>query len=644
VIAGLLLLLTGAALFQLRRLDANPYLLPPRWDGPPPSLPDVLRDAEAAIVIDPTGIQGTSTGRFSDRDFSGAWWNWLTQEIGPGAVLTPDALTPARLESIRLLVLTRSAAHAPTVEQLAAVHGVVDRGGAVLLELPAPGWEGLSGVALSGPEVTGGRLTHAAFALTAEEQAAFALLELPARHRVASATTADTSAVLEVDGSPVAFLRRLGPGRVLTLAIDLGQLWQTLQQGRPDDDQRVRNRYPDIQSLPLETSDMVADRALLKLETPVADVLEDGLFRLLSDEIALPSWWLFPRTAPGALLITHDEEGMGSKASWMAEADHAQGCTSTNFLVPSPALRGDDLSVYRDAAAEIGLHYVLPGPDGEDYPGSGFDLEGRFETYGLWKLQPLRRLLTPAEQWRWLDARNPGLLARVSRTHFLAWTRGYTDLFAGLVAAGIRLDSSYGPDLNDRGYLFGTGRPFRPLGPTGLPMPVLELPYVSAEDLGGADGAFLKRMLEDSASRSHQAVTVLFHPNSFRWHPSVPNYLAWRGLCGQARQLELWVPTCSELEAFSRARETATLRSTASGDVVSIGYAGAAEGTTLAVPARWLGRPLRDVTGLSVSRERTVLQYGSNVRLLELPPGSGSLELHYAPTDGGATGVASGAP
>ncbi len=357
--------------------------------------------------------------------------------------------------------------------------------------------------------------------------------------------------------------------------------------------------------------------------------MEDRTRRAKSD--ALPAWWWYPEEAGGAFLMSHDEEGFGGRAAWMAEAGAGWQCPTTNFIVPSPAITQEDLERYQRIDAEIALHYVLPGTQGEDYPGSGFDEEGRFQSFGLWKVRPVRRLFSPLEQRRWLAERSPGRTpASASRTHFLAWTDGYTDLFHALASADIAIDSSYGPDLKSRGYLFGTARPFRPLGREGLPLPLYELPFITAEDLGGADESFLLELLATSAQTTHQAISVLYHPNAFSWHPSVNNYLTWKGLCQKARTLDHRPSTFSKLARFWNDREGSTLRSYVNGDRIRIEYRGAPEGATLAVPVDWRGRSVDRLEGARPGVGRRIDVMGWPVYLVEVTPGEGTINLSYS--------------
>ncbi len=623
---------TVAAIYCLYRLDQHPWVIRPSPVAPLGTLASA-GEGEALVCVDADRIRAAAlAGAHAARDAGAAWWNWVAQAFGPGRMIDVASLSPEISRDARLLIMTRSAAGfaSPVAER--AAQTVLEAGGAVVLEMPGPAWSGLSGVAL-GEESWASRHMNRVAGLDLERFAApLAGITLPIRLRAVARVDPGVTPLMWLGGGPVTFLRRSGNGAVVTLAFDMGRLLQDLQQGVPDPDGKVRNRYPKQHADVLETNDMVVDQALLNAEDPVADALEDWLFQVLAREAGLVGWWLFPDGAPGAFAMTHDEEGMGPKAAWMAEAESTWSCPSTNFLVPSPGVTQEALSRYREAGASVGLHYVMPSPDGTDYPGSGVGVEGRYRVWGFWRIHPVRRLLSPAEQFGWLAARgSPGAVAPVSRTHFLAWTPEYTALFQALEKAGMRLDSSYGPDLQDRGYLFGTGRPFHPLDAMGLPLSILELPFVSAEDLGGADREFLHRLMAESAAQTHQVVAVLFHPNAFRWHPSVSNYFTWKALCRDARALGLLPMSLVEVDAFFRARGESRLKTRIEGHTIVVGYRFPRAGGALVFPAEFRDTPLATVSqqDQALTARKTAL-VGSPVVVVPVPGMEGEIRAYYA--------------
>lgn len=580
--------LVGALLLQM---DASPVLLRPALTEHPgtlvsPAGSDIVLVLPASQlppphISSPSLLPGQADlAPLEPKNAITGWINLLEQTFGPvqtaslertsarlgthGKVSAAAGLPPSPAPDSpppRVLVFPIPP-EPPPPGLVSSLLDHVRRGGAVILERPSSTWFPLTGVNLGLPPVyvqhiTGTRLMLPAPALKLLFGLRLPLYRFPVTH------DDSLKVLLEIDHTPGLLVRQVGEGVVMTTTFPLAPLLQALQQGLPGPGGQLTNRRSPPQSLPLETNDLVLDSPLLQAEWPVADLLEDAIAQQLAQSVGLPGIWAYPGSHPGALLLSHDEEAMGDKALWMAEADEEQGCTSTYFVVPSPAISPQALRRLTGLSVETALHTILPGPENELYPGSGLGTEGRFEPLGIWRLTPIWRLFNVQEQRTWLQALANDLPPIVSsRTHFLAWPKEHAAYFSELAAGGIRIDSSYGPDIQNRGFLFGTARPFRPAGADGLPLPLFELPFVSAEDLGGADRQFLHGLMQQSATTTFQALSVLYHPNAYRWHPSAPNYRTWRSLCPRAQQLNLWTTTFSALEQFTRARAQASLHST----------------------------------------------------------------------------------
>ncbi|MBM4319118.1 MAG: hypothetical protein FJ125_03960, partial [Deltaproteobacteria bacterium] len=424
--ALLLLLLAGAAV--LRWYDLHPIVWKPA---------ELLTSGEALLhpvpadlllVVDPAAVRrAAARGRsFAQADWSYGWYNFAVQELGWVAVLALQTLGPLDLAGRRAVVVTRSAV-ASALPHLAELAAFVEKGGLLLLEQPDDGWQQLTGVRGLGALQPAGPLSG-----TLIEQGYPELLRMPtptqllpldcaargAGERAGQAAPAPAPGGAEVllrsDGQPAACLRRVGHGAVVTLGLDVGRLITALQQGMPDPGGfRVSNRYPDRLSRHLESSDLVADPRLLDNPVPFADLLETLLASLLDrGNGPLPRWWGFPAGMAGAYLVTHDEEGVGDKAAWMAEAESRWGVRSTYFLMPGPGPSPAGLSTIRSAAA-LGLHWnKLDDPDEEG-----------LEKLGWGPIRPLARMSTLVEQAGWL-AGLTGQPPRLNRNHFLLWDAG----------------------------------------------------------------------------------------------------------------------------------------------------------------------------------------------------------------------------
>lgn len=658
----------GVGLVLLVWLDAQPLIWvpsPPPAPGPSLDLPVVgplvgplVKSADGLLLLPEDVSPSADYGGGSQAESVSGWLRWALQSSGsfftaPVTALLPVAGSVDPLASRRFLVVPGPVAAGISQQAVVRVRDFVLGGGALLLELPGPEWNSLLPGLRLGARGSPGQLVPEP-PLPPQSFDLFARLRLPVEQqqvifsddsgsleaRTGAQTGRDAPVVLLRTSAGPALLRiPLGRGFVLLCLLDVSRLWSRWEQGGLGPSGLLENRHLATQSEVLETNDLVEDPALLTADYPVADLLEELVWSALAGPLLLPSRWHFPAAHPGALLLTHDEEAFGDRASWMAEANGEAGCPSTQLIVPSPAVTRAGVQAYATQQAEVGLHVILTDPSGARYPGSGDGVEGRFQPLGLWKLHPVWRLFSPLEQNRFLaDVLGQTTLPTASRTHFLAWPPRAWDFFVQLAEAGIQIDSSYGPDLKNRGFLFGTGRPFHPSGPSGKLLPLYEHPFVSAEDLGGADEAWLKHLLLQSATQTFQAINVLYHPNAFRWHPSIPAWRAWKSLCPEARALGLWVTTLTELARTSQARETSSVWSEPWGEGVRVHWTLTQPGLTLALPLERAGvrygvepdaetsAPSRAMP-LSAGVQREVQVLGAPVLLLAPATQAGTLLL-----------------
>lgn len=616
--ALLLALLVGAVV--LRWYDLHPLVWAP--DGPAHSGSALLHPvpADLLLLVDPAAIQhaASRSRSFAQTDWSYGWYNLAAQELGWVAVQDAAAWTAATCAGRRAVIVTRSArdaarTHLPELQQF------VSAGGLLLLEQPDDGWQPLSGVRRAGPPRLAGALSGP---MLDEELPELALMPMPTELVPLDCAAAGVELLFSSGGRPAACLRPLGRGAVIALGLDAGRLITALQQGTPAPGGfAVANRYPEVLSPHLESNDLVADPSLLDNPVPFADLFEGLLATLLERGAGpLPRWWGFPDAATGAYLATHDEEGMGDRAAWMAEAEHRWGARSTWFVMPGPGLGpAAQQAVLRVGA--IGLHRnKRRAPD-----------DASVELLGLGPIRPLARVRPLAEQAAWL-AGLTGQQPLLNRNHFLLWDAGWAQPFREMAAAGVVLDSTYGPDLRCRGYLFATGRPFLSLDEQGLPLGVWELPFQLAEDLGGADRAYLGRLLDESSALYHTAVVSLFHPNAFLWHPSAEVFLTYRDAFAAARARGLWVADVAALQGFEQARRASSLRSHFAAGVLHVQVEAAADGLTVSVPRRWAGQRL-SLASLDGQPRQPVLRDGRGGErgLLVVPPGEHRLNFYYRP-------------
>lgn len=328
-----------------------------------------------------------------------------------------------------------------------------------------------------------------------------------------------------------------------------------LQQGVPANDDFTLEKTLGFYDWCLETHDLASITDPRHELEPLADRLEFEMLMKFRRTEPLPRWWYFPDAAPGLLLMTHDEDAYGAEqCDLLLEHELEIGARSTTFLIPFPRMdelwSDADVARYRDAGNDLQLHW------NRDAMVSGF-----------WKVEPTKRVFGLDEQLelleRTLGARPEPL---INRNHYLIWESlanmrsGDSDwarTFRILHAAGVDMDSSYGPNRGGRGFVFGTGRPFYPLDTNGLVIPVLELPFVAQENWDGEDEAWWTALFETSATGGHSALACIFHPHLIV-REEAGNAL-WKHVYAEAERFEHPSITMSEYHAFLAARRESPL-------------------------------------------------------------------------------------
>ncbi len=574
------------------------------------------RTADVLVLVDPGSVYGAAGDSFENGDWSYGWMNLAEQEFGRFALTS--TVYAGDLAGRRAVVVTRSALGGATV-MLPELRDFVRDGGLLVLEQPDASWQEFAGAHCGEPVDQPGALTlPGADPETADDLSHVPLVAGSVRSLLLAP---DATPHLRVGNAVVASTIERGDGAVLSLGLDVGRAITALQQGTPAPGTfSVRNRYPDVLTAHIQSNDLVADAALLGSTIPVADVLERVVVALFDRHAPLPRWWAYPDAAPGAYLATHDEEEMGENAAWMADAERSWGVAGSDFVIGGHHLTPGAVQRFGGAGRTLGLHYV-----------TSLDAGAPRHELGIWRFRPAVRPQTLAEQAAVFEehaSRKP----RSNRNHYLLWDETYAGLFRRMAAQGIRVDSTYGPDVGAKGYLFGTAQPFIALDRNGLPLPVREVPFQTAEDLGGADRAFIWKLLADSASRHHQPVHTLFHPNVFGWRPDATLYETWRDSFREAKRLGLHITSVEALVATQRARGASAMRSTWSDRVLAIEVDAAHDGATLAIPAVWDGvRGAVSVDGDPVTAQR-VSYAGGDLLLVVTAPGARSVRVVYGET------------
>lgn len=591
-----------AALFEWHRIRREPKA--PERPGAWPS----GASGPAALVVDRAALErpGGTLAPFSARDWGFAWLNTLEQEIGPARVIGARGLVPDSLAGLSLVVLSAGASAALDASGVAALEAFVTAGGGLIAELPPGPLTGLTGV-------EGAAATPAAAHRPLEPDTAFVppragLDRLPIYTRLAEGArlAPGTRVLARLSGRPVLVSRDVGAGRVVSVLCDFGLFLVATQQGRPEEDDTIASRYPGLLSDRLESNDLMVDSAYARSEVPLADLLERALLNEVRDRVLVPGFWYWPDGAPGVYLMSHDDEAWAQKGEWMPLDETTRGVRSTCFLVTDYGLGAGTPERLRNGGHAVGLHW------------------NRYleRVAGLPKLGPwLEEIPVEAQAARLRGLLPAGAELRLNRLHYLAWMPHWTRPFRQLEAAGILLDSSYGPDFKCSGYLFGTAYPFRPLDTNGLPFRLYELPYQHSEMDGGADSLLLGRLARSSLAGDHAGIGSLFHPPFWLWTPSVAVFRFWQAAPGLMARAGHPATTLDDVLDFMTRRAAAALSVRPTGpeqwEIHAAVPAGAGGEVRLALPARLAGRPL---TVLDRTVERRATLGGRELQLVSLAP------------------------
>ncbi len=650
-----------AALAALRWLDVNPVDITP-WqpiedapmaDGAWASIPDrsaipgsdepgpapwiwIEDSREDGVRGGDSGPGGDGPRPFDSNDWGAAWLNLLEQESGAAhradsavisRLLEPSGGerrgdAPGAVPAFGVVVVGPGLAAGLDETGHRALERYVDAGGVLVLDRPPAGLAPLSGVRwLDGERALPSR-GRFEISLEADLDSGdrFALdLPLPTRFRPALPEE-DVRVVARLGGEVAILERRVGRGVVQTFAFDLPRFLVAMQQGTPSDDRYgLAKRFGKYDWL-IEPEDVVVDAMLLDNPVPFADVVEELIAARWCRRVPQARFWRFPDARPGAFLMTHDEDLQGGASTLpMAEHESSEGLTSTFFLIPHPRIHetwkepADYYRTHEELGADLQLHWnVLPMPG------------------GFWKVEPWLRRYPIERQIAFLELD----LARpfANRTHYLILGGHYTRSFRLLQREGIRWDTTYGPNRGGRGYLFGTGLPYRPLDTNGQPFDLHEVPFVTQEDWGEASPEFLARLLRESAELYHQIVIPIFHPHLIILEPEGEAF--WKGSYRAARDSGAWITDFAGLDRFwsERSASRSQSRWNPNEGVLEAAYDARGDGLSLRLPPRTAAGPLLRVrVGVREAAVSRMDAPGGEVVLVPVDRGRGSLKAEYGP-------------
>jgi hypothetical protein len=358
--------------------------------------------------------------------------------------------------------------------------------------------------------------------------------------------------ILDAHGRPTpraaVLERQAGKGRCLLIAPDVTGTIVRIQQGiavtrdgvpapdgtAPNADLVLKSGDGGVLDWHFDRQPVPGVPGLKAFLEPVADqwveLLLRGLFYLAAaQELALPLLWYYPRNLPALGHMSHDTDGNDpEKAVRLLEVLRGAGARST-WCVILPGYPADLIAAIRDAGHELAMHFDAMSE------GLGWN-EMAFE-----------------QQWRQLATLFGGQAPVSNKNHYLRW-EGDTELFEWCAGRGIRLDQSKGASkTGEAGFNFGTCHPFRPVGPDGRLIDVLELP-TPTQDLAVFAPPELLQPLVEAVERHHGVLHLLFHPAHVE-RPGVAAALSGGVACARERGMEWW--TAEELALWERARRRA---------------------------------------------------------------------------------------
>lgn len=528
-------------------LDRHPFRLMSEDALGHAMMPPQLGRGETLLIIpSPTQL----SQNFEDLDFSFAWYNVLTQEIGPFSIALSDELKDEDLDKIRLIIIPRKTAALLNESQIALIENAVTQGKTLLIEMPDPNWAALTAIRRT-PQ-TGAAIRHFTDAPNSPLPAALrdALLNFPLDTQVLRLDTLDNAPLgqsdllLELDGAIAHYHLAHGAGHVFVLGFDMGRALTALEQGRPNDNFQI----------PLDEKKHARPAALIlndKLATntiPYADILKRHVLQSVWRLAPQPVLWPFPNAEKSTLIITHDVHKSGDLAQYIVSDEQNRGHVST-LLVSAENTTAPWLTQTSALGFDIGVLLVRP-PE-----------EQIWRQAGIAGFKPV-----------WIERNilaQKNIISKRAQRNILAcrmfansWDSMYTTTFRKLAAAKCQIDLSYMPSKGQYGYLFGSGFPFLPMDRGGMPFPVYEFPTLLSDTSDATVSPDIAAtLLQTSAELYHQPVVFNFSADTMREHPNFHAIDAWTKATELAGQLHIRMTTVQAFMEHYSARRQAKIES-----------------------------------------------------------------------------------
>lgn len=617
----------------------NPWIRPPLPDAQSAARTEQPTPSDALVVL-PTVPTANSLEQWA---LDAAWLNALDTELGSARSIDAAILDRQQLTDVAWLVIPRRAAAQLGADQIDALSPWVEDGGVLILEQPEGPWNALIGLNPSGAGLRPTRRLTAFDSPTTRGDLREDILQIPLRTTLAPyappqlARGRDYRVVMEADGLPALVSIPHGRGVVLLVLLDLGRAATLMRQGTADNSFLVSATAQALVPLWTASRHSVADEALLTNPIPFADLLDRNLLYLADAHRPVGRIWGYPGTHRGALIATHSEAGTGERTEYLVDWEHHRGERSSLFI-RTASLDASTLARMGRKGADLHLEFVPP-----------MHPQAPMTRWELGRFSPVRRPMNLRSQRDILaDDMHPYGPPRALRITEGLRPVAYFDLWRLAHGAGFALDSSLGPspqaDEQAWGYLFGTGRPYRPIDRNGHRFQLFSMPYQATDISSGYTLGRLRRLVVDSAEKYHTTVVIDWRADTMARRPAWDVLEGWRNIFDLARSQELWVVTLSEYLDFLFHRLQSDVRSTFQPEdrllVVRARIVGperfdgdVSQATpSIAFPARHDGRPVEHVTlnGMDVPASDLALSGDRVLHILAVPPGDHEVRVVWA--------------
>lgn len=486
-------------------------------------------------------------------DCTYGWFNSLWQHFGSFATALTRDLTPGLLAGRHTVIVPRRVTDDMPSTGIDALESFVRDGGQLVLEHPNINWQSLTKLTVGSETTTAGSISSLE-GMGIHGPTRRHLPDVPLAGRLMAGPSLDPwpqgGSLLEIDGQTGAALRRVGDGLVYSLLFDFGCSVTGLQQGHPDEQMTFTEAGDSGNNHDLlpAIERAAADR-MQTAEIPYADLLERALFRRLSNHRPAPRLWPYPARRRGAVIVVYPSPETARGAKVFSEyADH-QGARGVPLLAGDKASE-EIVETFESRGATPGLLWVR-----------GLTRPPTTTTWGIGPFEPYGWERSLVSQRRQLGAYLPNdEQPQLVRTEDARLAPGWAETFSQMAAGSLRIDVSMGPTSADNwGYAFGTGFPFYPIDTRGLPLPLMEMPFV----LHGPNltPERLDTLLTRSDEYYHQSLTVSLPSNVMRDDPSADIMLTYRDLFEEARSHRHWLTTPSEFAQFLSSRRRSILTS-----------------------------------------------------------------------------------